>query len=270
MIRRPFAFAGVFLAGCALTAAAQPAAAPPAVQAPSHDRILVLPFENAGNDALSHWLGEATAVLIADGLNDRGDAVISREERVRAFEELHLPLSATLSRATLIKIAHLLGAAELVVGTFRVEDRQLTIQAHPIRVDTGRVRAPVAERGPLTDLFDLHDRLVRHLAAGTSPAPCRFRAAAAAGLRELHQRPRGCHTGGPRDLSRVRDPGRPGVRPRAAGALGRTHGSRRPCGGAGRRQRRPWDLLAGGARALLRRALPAQPCALRRGLRRLQ
>jgi tetratricopeptide (TPR) repeat protein len=168
MIRPSLALACVLLAAHAVPAPARTVAAPTAAQPASQDRILVLPFENAGSDALSHWLGEATAVLVADGLKARGHAVISREERVRAFEELHLPLSATLSRATLIKIAQLLGAAELVVGKFTVEDRQLSIQANPIRVDAGRVRPPVAERGPLTDLFELHDRLVEHLAPGTS------------------------------------------------------------------------------------------------------
>ena len=64
---------------------------------------------------------------------------------MRAFEELHLPLSATLSRATVIKVAELLGARELVLGTFHVEDCELTIQAHTIRVDAGRAR-PAATR----------------------------------------------------------------------------------------------------------------------------
>ena len=111
MIRPALILAGVLLGGHSLPAAAQPPVAPLPAQPASHERTLVLPFENAGHDALSDWLGEATAVLVSDGLKARGQAVISREERVRAFEELHLPLSATLSRATLIKIAQFLGAA---------------------------------------------------------------------------------------------------------------------------------------------------------------
>jgi tetratricopeptide (TPR) repeat protein/TolB-like protein len=153
----------VILAMAARAGSAQTATAPAAVAPAPQARILVLPFDNAGDDARLHWLGEASAVLVADGLKARGLAAISRDDRVRAFEELHLPLSATLSRATVIKVAELLGAGELVVGTFHVQDRELTIQAHIIRVDAGRVHAPVSERGLLTDLFDLHDRLVRRL-----------------------------------------------------------------------------------------------------------
>jgi tetratricopeptide (TPR) repeat protein/TolB-like protein len=134
-------------------------------------RVLVLPFENAGGEARLQWLGEASAVLVADGLKTRGVSPIGRDERVRAFEELHLPPSATLSRATVIKVAELLGARELIVGTFRVQDRELTIQAHAIRVDAGRARPSATERGQLTDLFELHDRLVRDLTPEASPTP---------------------------------------------------------------------------------------------------
>src|ERR1044071_4427264 len=84
---------------CGAIAAAQT----PTTPSPAPMRVLVLPFENTGSDAHLHCVGGASAVLGADGLNARGVAAIGRDERVRAFEELHLPASATLSRATVIK-----------------------------------------------------------------------------------------------------------------------------------------------------------------------
>ena len=153
---RVIALACLLLASGAVVRAQTPAADAAA-------RVLVLPFDNTGGEARLHWLGEASAVLVTDGLKARGVSAISRDERVRAFEELHLPLSASLSRATVIKVAELLGARELVLGTFHVEDRELTIQAHTIRVDAGRARPAATERGQLTELFELHDRLVRDL-----------------------------------------------------------------------------------------------------------
>jgi tetratricopeptide (TPR) repeat protein len=162
MLLRSVALAVVTVAGGAILAAQTPGTPGGAT------RVLVLPFENTGSDAHLRWLGEASAVLVADGLKARGVAAIGRDERVRAFEELHLPASATLSRATVIKLAELLGARELVSGTFSVQDRELAIQAHVIRVDAGRVRAPSSQKGQLTDLFDLHERLVRDLSPETS------------------------------------------------------------------------------------------------------
>ena len=74
----------------ALTLPALPAAA---AQAPA-GRILVVPFENTRHDPAVYWLSEASAVLLADALRAGGVGAISRVERVRAFEHLHLPLSA--------------------------------------------------------------------------------------------------------------------------------------------------------------------------------
>jgi Tfp pilus assembly protein PilF/TolB-like protein len=159
--RRAIALACLLLAWSGVVRAQAPAADPSA-------RVLVLPFENAGGEARLQWLGEASAVLVADGLKTRGVSAIGRDERVRAFEELHLPPSAILSRATVIKVAELLGARELIVGTFRVQDRELTLQAHAIRVDAGRARPSATERGQLTELFELHERLVRDLTPESS------------------------------------------------------------------------------------------------------
>ncbi len=81
--------------------AVQPAAA----QSSSANRILVVPFENTQHEARVFWLSEASAILLADELNARGLGAIARDERVRAFEQLHLPAMASLSRATISRSA---------------------------------------------------------------------------------------------------------------------------------------------------------------------
>jgi tetratricopeptide (TPR) repeat protein len=148
----------------ASAAALQQSVPPLPAAAPS--RILVVPFENAQKDPRVGWLGEAAAVLLADGLNARNVAAIRRPERVRAFEQLHLPVTATLSRATIIKVGELLGASEVIVGSFSVNGSALAVDAHSIRIEEGRLRPDVSERAPLKELFALFDRLARRLAAG--------------------------------------------------------------------------------------------------------
>lgn len=140
---------------------------------PATGRILVLPFDNARNEPRYHWLTEASAVLLTDGLRGRGLSPIARRERVRAFEELHLPVAASLSRATIIKVGQIVGAREVLVGSFQVDGDRLTVQAHSIRVDVGRVQPDVVERGELTELFAIFGRLSRKLApdaGGSRPA----------------------------------------------------------------------------------------------------
>ena len=92
---------------------------------------------------------------------------IARDERVRAFEQLHLPLTASLSHATVIKVGHLVGATEVIVGTLTLEGDNLKVEAHSIRIDVGRLQPDVSERAPLTDLFAIFES-----ARGTARSRC--------------------------------------------------------------------------------------------------
>ena len=157
---------------------------PPAAQA----RVLVVPFENARDEPRFHWLSEAAAVLLTDGLRAGGPGAIVRSQRVRAFEQLYLPVSGSLSRATIIKVGQLVGAADVIVGTYRVDGTTLSVTARSIRLDAGRLQPEVTERGELTELFGIFDRLAGRLGAGRRPRRRAGRCAPSARrLRKLHQ-----------------------------------------------------------------------------------
>ena len=134
-------------------------------------RILVVPFETPARDGGSYWLGEAVAVLVADDLDARGLGAITRSARVEAYEQLHLPPSPLVSRATAIKVGQIVGAAEVIVGAVSVDGDTLTVRVHPIRIDVGRADLEVTERGPLSDLFGIVGRAAaRAVPGGTAPA----------------------------------------------------------------------------------------------------
>ncbi len=132
-------------------------------------RILVMPFENVKREPRLHWIGEAAALLLADHLGARGLAAIRRAERVRAFEELHLPSNAVLSRATVIKVGELVGASEIIVGSVALEGEVLVVEANSIRIDVGRLQPHVRDRGPLPEVEDLFDRIAARLASDAKP-----------------------------------------------------------------------------------------------------
>ena len=125
-------------------------------------------------------------MLLADELNARGLVAITRDERVQAFDQLHLP-SRPLSRATVIKVGQLLGASEVIAGSFRLNGDELIVDAHSIRIEVGRLEPPITERR--------RSRTSSHL--GSASTAARWRAAhgpagaraAARRLRELHQGP---------------------------------------------------------------------------------
>ena len=144
-------------------------------------RILVVPFEVADRDPRALWLGEAAAVLLSDALRAMQLPALSRNERVRAFEEANLPTVSRLSLASLVRVGHLVLASDLIVGNVRLSGDQLVIEARRIRLDTGRVVEHTTDRAPLPDLFALHDRLARRLMGTTVPSTAATAAATAGG-----------------------------------------------------------------------------------------
>jgi Tfp pilus assembly protein PilF len=152
---------------CLAPAAASAQSAPPPAA-----RFLVIPFENPSRDARLYWLGEASAVLLADGLNALGSHAYTRDERLDAFGELQVPPVASLSHATVIRLGQVVGATHVVIGSFQLSEGQLSVDAQDIRLDSGRMEHEIKESGPIEDLFAIFDRVTRRLAgAGGSVTP---------------------------------------------------------------------------------------------------
>ncbi len=142
-----------------------------AQEARPRERLLVVPFENAGRDGRLFWVSEGAATLLTGTLEAMGVGAVSRDERLRAFERLQLPPAASLSEATIIRTAQVLGATDVVMGSVSVMDGQITVTARALRIDTGRMRPPLVETGPLADFFAVFDRLARQLAPSAAPPP---------------------------------------------------------------------------------------------------
>src|SRR5688500_5022559 len=155
--RRLVLVAWCCLVSCPATAGAQ------AVQ-----RQLVVPFDNVSREAQTYWLSEASAVILTDDLIALGVPAITREDRVRAFERLRVPVSSTLSHATVIRLGQLVGAATAVVGSVQVKGQGLIVRARSIRIDAGRMAPEIVESGPLADVFAVYGRVARRLAPGST------------------------------------------------------------------------------------------------------
>jgi TolB-like protein len=142
-----------------------------AAPGPPPPRFLVVPFETPARDGRSYWLGEAAAIVLADDLNARGLGAITRTGRERAYEELHLPAQQVLSRATVIKLGEVVGAAAVIVGDVRLDGDTLTVTAQPIRIDVGRADTEISEHGNLADFFSVVQKVARRVAPGGGQAP---------------------------------------------------------------------------------------------------
>lgn len=165
MIRRRWTIA-VLLA----VAAAWPSGS--AAQVPAGAPVLVLPFDNPTQEPRLAWMREGAAVLLTDLLAAGGERVISREERLRAFDRLQLPAAAGLSRASSIKVGQVVAAGVVVIGTLELSGDQLVARGRVVRLDTGRLLPEVRASGTVSDMFGTFGQLA-HLVrrvSGTPPA----------------------------------------------------------------------------------------------------
>lgn len=134
-------------------------------QIPPDALVIVLPFDNLTQEPRLAWMREGGAVLLTDLLAGAGDATVSREERMWAFDRLQLPAHAALSRASSIKVGQAVGATVVVLGGVELGGDQLVARARLVRLDTGHLLPVVEARGPLAEMFGIFGRLVQQLRA---------------------------------------------------------------------------------------------------------
>lgn len=154
-------------AAAALTVAlAWPALA--GAQVPASRRVLVMPFA-AGVDPQASvgtgaalWLGEAAAILLGESLGSIQVDALTRDERVAAFDRLQLPMSSSLTRATTIRVAELIGATDVVFGEVKLGER-LSVRARLVHLETGRELPGVEDTDGLPDIFALFGRVASRL-----------------------------------------------------------------------------------------------------------
>jgi tetratricopeptide (TPR) repeat protein len=127
-------------------------------------RVLVTTFDSDGSLPQTYWLGEGAALLVSDELQAAGVAVITREQRVRTFEEMLLPPQATLTRATVIRVAQLLGAEHAVFGSVELAGEDIVLRARALRIDAGQLEPEIVERGPVQGVLAVANRVATGLA----------------------------------------------------------------------------------------------------------
>ena len=138
----------------------------------SAPRVLVMPFSviadpaAQGGASAARWLGEASASLLADELSALGVPALPREDRVAVFDQLQVPMSSELTRATMIRIAELIGASEVVFGEVRL-GASLAIRARTVQLSTGKHLTEVTDSGRLADIYALFARIASEVVRNT-------------------------------------------------------------------------------------------------------
>jgi Tfp pilus assembly protein PilF len=109
--------------------------------------VAVLPPDRLDSGPETLWVSEAVADMLPRALGLLGVPVVDRSDRLRVQETLGIP-RVPLTRATSIRIASVLGASRLVVGTYEMKAEGLTLGLKTLDTERGTLSAPFMSTGP--------------------------------------------------------------------------------------------------------------------------
>jgi len=117
--------------------------------------VVILPFSNQSNEQQLYWLGEGFAESLSEEMFLKDAHLLQRPERKAVYEELRIPYTGDLSRATMLKLGKKLNANYLVFGSYNLKDKQLSVEARVIRISSSKLSGPIRASGPLDHLYDV-------------------------------------------------------------------------------------------------------------------
>lgn len=121
--------------------------------------LLILPFENASSAPGIDWIGESFPEVIGNRMSAAPLFIISRDDRLYAFDRLGIPASAKPSRATIYEMAQQIDADYVVVGRYNFDGKTFTASAHVMDVQKLRLSPELTQSGSLTDLIKVQTAL---------------------------------------------------------------------------------------------------------------
>lgn len=149
---------------------------------PLHGRlVLLMPFQNNSADPSLNWIGNAFPDIFGRRLTGADFLPLGRHDRLYAFQHLGLPANFVPSRAMTIKIAQLLDADYVVIGSYSVQGKRLTARAQVLDMAALSLSRPMQAQSNLSSLLDtINDlawQVARHMDPKLQVAELTFRAA---------------------------------------------------------------------------------------------
>jgi tetratricopeptide (TPR) repeat protein len=121
--------------------------------------VLVVPFENQAKAPGIEWIADAFPELLQERLNSATLFVLSREDRIRAYDRMGIPAELHPSRATVYRIAEQLDVDYVVLGLYHFDGRTFTTTAQLLDMRRQRLLPEMNESGPLIRLIDIQTAL---------------------------------------------------------------------------------------------------------------
>lgn len=138
--------------------------------------VLVLPFDNHSGDASLNWIGDSFPDTLNKRLNSAGFLTISHDDRVFAYDHMGLPVDFKPTRATTIRMAQVLDANFVILGSYSVQKstgngpaNRIIIQAKVLSIDSMRLSPAIEDSAELPRLFDAENAVAWKIARVLDP-----------------------------------------------------------------------------------------------------
>ena len=140
--------------------------------------VLVFPFENLSNDRTLDWIGEGISEVLNQRLQpEPGVYISSRDERVAMYDRVGIPETASLSRATALKLSWDAGADYMITGVFSGTHEQFHITARLVDLELGSASEFHID-GKLEDVvaltMNMSAQLLKKIIPGNATPPLTF------------------------------------------------------------------------------------------------
>ena len=123
--------------------------------ATSNRAVLILPFHNDSKAPGLEWIGEAFSEVLGQRMQSPSVFVISREDRLYAFDRVGIPATTQLSRATLLRIAEQMGVDYVVLGSYNYDGNSFSTKAQLLDMRRLHLSPFITESGSLLQLIDI-------------------------------------------------------------------------------------------------------------------
>ncbi len=121
--------------------------------------IVVLPFENESKAPGLEWISESFPEVLGQRLATAALYVVSREDRMYAFDRAGIPTNVHLSRATLYSIAEQMDADFVVLGSYNYDGQTFSATAQVLDMKRLKLSPELKEQGALIKILEIQNAL---------------------------------------------------------------------------------------------------------------
>ena len=137
--------------------------------ASSSDTAIVMPFDNASGAPGIEWIAESFPELLSQRLASPTIYLLTRDDRLRAYDRAGIPASVHPSRATIYRLVEQMDVDYVVLGHYTFDGRTFTAHAQVLDMRSRKLLAESQESGALVDLINIETSLALDLLRSMRP-----------------------------------------------------------------------------------------------------